>query len=68
MQGNIYSSNKRGKVGKGRKFDHIQHIPIGKDQRGNTIYKHIFHRSENIKNPERFNWGSIPRQEQIKSN
>ena len=49
MYGNIYSSNKRGKVGKGRKFDHIQHIPIGKDQRGNTIYKHIFHRSENIK-------------------
>lgn len=48
MKGNFYSPNKRGKVGKGRKFDYIQHIPIGKDQRGNIIYKHIFHRTENM--------------------
>ena len=49
MQGNFYSKSKRGKVGKGRKFTFIQHIPIGKDARGNIIYKHIFHRTESIK-------------------
>ena len=49
MQGYFYKLNKRGKVGKGRKFAYIQHIPIGKDARGNTVYKHIFHRTERMK-------------------
>ncbi len=37
------SSKLRGKVGKGRKFDHIQRVAVGKDSFGNTIYRHIYH-------------------------
>lgn len=46
--GGINTSKHIGKPGKGRKIDHIQHIPVGKDSRGNIIYKHIFHKTENL--------------------
>lgn len=41
--------SKRGKIGKGRKFDRVQKVAIGKDERGNIVYKHIFHRTANMK-------------------